>query len=342
VSPAPSAPAEPGRAPEAPRPEAQRPEAAQPPQAAPDLSAERSGATAGEQVAVATTNVIGDLLIPQRPVSVSSQFGNASSIQQANTAALISRGAFKITENESPRPQDRVFLFYNYFNNVGGQFKGPGVGQLDVHRETAGFEKTFLNGEASIGMRLPYLQFDGGPDSTDLGDLSIIGKFTLLDDRDSGLFLSSGLVVTAPTGGVDFLTASRGTFHPTLLQPYVGYIWGQDRFFVQGFNSLVVPLDDRDVTIFFSDIALGYTAYRSDCGGGLSSVTPVFEVHVTTPLNHRGSEAFPLGVADIVDLTLGTHFVLNRHAVLTLGVCTPVTGPQPFDVEGIVQFNYRF
>src|SRR5262249_42311373 len=51
------------------------------------------------------------------------------------------RGPYKIAENESPRPQDRVFLSYNYFNDTSTAFSG--LPHSDLHRETFGFEKTF-------------------------------------------------------------------------------------------------------------------------------------------------------------------------------------------------------
>src|SRR5690349_18027260 len=43
--------------------------------------------------------------------------------------------AIKIAENESPRPLDRVFVGYNYFDSL----KGLGTPSSDVHRETFGF-----------------------------------------------------------------------------------------------------------------------------------------------------------------------------------------------------------
>src|SRR5262249_28822403 len=61
---------------------------------------------------------------------------------------IFSGGAFKIADNESPRPVDRLFATYNYYNNV-NTFGGR---DFDVHREVFGFEKTFLDGNASFGM----------------------------------------------------------------------------------------------------------------------------------------------------------------------------------------------
>src|SRR5262249_45873462 len=53
---------------------------------------------------------------------------------------------YKIADDESPRPVDRIIFNYNYYNDVNGAFNNglnPGVGRTDVHAETFGFEKTF-------------------------------------------------------------------------------------------------------------------------------------------------------------------------------------------------------
>ena len=64
----------------------------------------------------------------------------------------------KISENQSPRPQDRVYFTSNYFQGVNDQvnqrLQAP-IGYTQVFRYIAGFEKTFMDGQGSIGMRLP-------------------------------------------------------------------------------------------------------------------------------------------------------------------------------------------
>ena len=56
---------------------------------------------------------------------------------------------FKIAENQSPFPQDRVFFTFNYFNNVNANldryFDSP-INNLSVYRYIFGFEKTFNDG----------------------------------------------------------------------------------------------------------------------------------------------------------------------------------------------------
>jgi hypothetical protein len=245
-------------------------------------------------------------------------------------------GAFKISENESPRPLDRVFINFNYFNNL-STFGGPNP---DLYRETFGFEKTFLDGNASFGLCVPLLQKDGsagGVGVDGFGDVTVIGKYAFINDRDTGNVLSGGLAVTAPTGRDPFPGFS---LHSTLLQPWAGFIYSDDQFFVHGFSSLVVPTDVRDVIVMFNDIGVGYRAYKA-CDQAISAIIPTLEAHVTTPFNHRNVNDV-VNVPDQVDLTAGVHVGLYNRAFLTLGGAVPVTGPKPFDFELIAQLNYRW
>jgi hypothetical protein len=73
-------------------------------------------------------------------------------------------------------------------------------------------------------------------------------------------------------------------------------------------------------------------------------VAPTFEVHVNTPLNHRGvfNPNDLAGSPDIVDLTIGVNLGFGRQATLALGYITPVTGPKPFNQEVMAMFTLRF
>jgi hypothetical protein len=292
---------------------------------------------------------------------------------------IATAGAFKVAENASPRPQDRVFMTYNYFDDLQGPGGAPipavnntqsttisgtpsaagapapmtttaattsiaGQPRLtaDLNREVFGFEKTFLDGYASIEVRMPVLQLNSplnGFGSNDIGDLTIIGKYAFILDRDSGNVLSAGLAVTAPTG--PRIPTIDGNLNSTYVQPWFGYIWNADRFFIQAFHSVVIPTDSRDVTLLFNDIGLNYWLYRNNDSRFLSFIVPMAEVHVTTPLDHRDANG-AIYVPDIVDLTGGVHFGLFRNTTLSLGVATPVTGPRVFSVEGFMQLNWRF
>jgi hypothetical protein len=261
-------------------------------------------------------------------VTVSRTVTSTVVTRRAVHVPIVSRGAFKISEDESPRPQDRVFIGYNYFADV----SVPGVNTFQVHRETFGFEKAFLDGNASFGMRVPVIQAGGEFGFDDVGDLTFIGKYAFYNDRETGNLLSAGLAVTAPTGN-SILLADGTTLHSTLLQPYVGWIWRADRFYSLGFGSVVVPTDSRDVTFGAFDAGFGYLV--------TNWLAPTFEAHVNTAFNHRGFEGDPIGFADNVVLTGGFHSFIGR-SILTAGVAVPVTGPRIYDVEAIVQFNFRF
>src|SRR5439155_2067059 len=126
-------------------------------------------------------------------------------------------------------------------------------------RETFGFEKSFLGHAASFGMLLPLhtLNADpgalgGGFSSTNVGDLTLFGKYVLCDSPKTGNVLSCGLVLTVPTGPAAFAGTPDvvGSFHNTTLAPWLGFVLGWEGFFVQGFSSIDVPSDTRDVTLF--------------------------------------------------------------------------------------------
>jgi len=267
--------------------------------------------------------------------------------------------ALKVAENQSPRPQDRVYFTYNYFDNLNEslnrRFESP-LKDINASRYIFGLEKTFDEGRGSIGLRLPLNTITASPaipsrfntlagTYTALNDLSIIGKYVLKQDPETGSLISAGLVVTPPTGPRSFAGAKfLDTPHTTQVQPFLGYIWNRGDVYLHGFSAIDFPINPNQVTIMYNDLGIGYRLYRGDGDRLVSSVTPTFEGHVNTPLNHR--DAYnpddPAGTPDVVDLTFGVHVGLRNRSLLTLGVVTPVTGPRPFDVEAVVLFNMYF
>jgi hypothetical protein len=121
----------------------------------------------------------------------------------------------------------------------------------------------------------------------------------------------------------------------------VGGIVNVGNLYLVGFSAIVVPTDMRDVTLWTNDLGVGYNAYCNR-DAFLSSVTPTIEGHLTTPLNHRGSQTDPIGLPDIFDVTFAARIGFCNRASLGLGVVVPLTGPKPFDVEAQAQFNLRF
>jgi hypothetical protein len=250
---------------------------------------------------------------------------------------LKSRAPFKIAENESPRPTDRVFFTYNYYDNVGGS---SGV---NIHRETVGFEKTLLNGDASFGVRFPLFQTDttAGVEH-EFGDLTFIAKYALLNDPATGNVLTAGLAVTAPTGQIPhaFDPFNDARIQSTLLQPFVGYqVAISPDVFIHGFSSVLVPTDPRETTLLFNDIGLGYWAYRAS-GNGITGIVLTGEAHVNTLLD--SGVVLPPEERTQFNAVFGARALFSGGQSLGVAIGVPVTGPKPFDIEAMAQFNWHF
>ena len=117
----------------------------------------------------------------------------------------------KVSENQSPRPQDRIYFNFNYYNNVDSTINrrdlSP-VTQMKAYTYLFGIEKTFNDGKGSIGFRVPLDTLTANssqnvlstPTSTAAGNLSIIAKYILEQNVKTGSLISAGLAITAPTG----------------------------------------------------------------------------------------------------------------------------------------------
>src|SRR5205085_10180803 len=94
-----------------------------------------------------------------------------------------------------------------------------------------------------------------------------------------------------------------------------------------------------------NSVGLGYFLYQK-CGdaGGITAVVPTVEVHVSTPLNHRGLLALtdPAGNSDQVNITAGVNFEYGDASSIGLAFSTPVVGPRLFDFQILFQVRYRY
>lgn len=249
----------------------------------------------------------------------------------------IDRGGYKIAENEAPRPQNRVFGSYNFYDQV------PGPRPLDaVHREITGAEMTFCDGNASIGFRQPFYQAYGkGFESNGMEDAVGILKVLVCNNPKTGSLISVGVLGAGPTGRNAFALAPDGSqIKPFYIEPFLGYFWGWGRFYAHGFTSVMIPTDGRDVTVLSNDIGIGYSVYQ-DTESTISAVIPTIEVHVNSPVNHAIAVT-ALNYQDTMNFTGGVHFIFNQRSSLGLAVGTPVFGPSAFNIEALANFNYRF
>ena len=182
--------------------------------------------------------------------------------------------------------------------------------------------------------------------STAMGDLSLFAKHIFVRDPATGSMITGGLALTVPTGPDQFAGAKYlAGLHSTEIQPFVGYIWKRDRFYLHGFTAIDTPSTLRQSTLVYNDVGIGYFILRRpDPDYWLTSVAPTFEVHVNSPLTHGDpyNRLDPGGVPNVVNLTYGINFEFTRRSVLTLGMATPVTGPRPFDYEAMILFNVYF
>lgn len=321
--------------------------------------------------AAAPPGIIGDMSplltaravagLPQPPPIPPPNSPRAPQIPNPRIRSMLSpsvRG-FKIAENQSPFPQDRIFYSFNYFNDVNAKlnryFASP-INQLSVYREVFGFEKTFNGGKGSFGIRVPLNSINAdtspgllnqGGHSTAIGNATFFAKYILEYNPKTGNLLSVGFAATPPTGPGHFAGAKfLGGTNNTTVQPFLGYylnLTSDRKMFLQGFLALDVPINQSDVTLLYNDLALGYFLKR-DPEAMISAIVPTLEVHVNSPLNHRAEYSLndPSGTPTSVNITSGLNVEIRRNSLFTLGVVAPTTGPRPFNVEAVVLFNYRF
>jgi hypothetical protein len=281
---------------------------------------------------------------------------------------------FKVAEGESPRPMDRVFFRYNYYNNINPtQWKDPTepIHNVNLDLYTFGMEKTFFDGLMSLGIRIPFYtinaegkDFHVGPDSvtgaasllpggpgldqTSWGNIVAVAKAVLWEDRPAGSLLSAGVVASIPTASNQQLDPGISTL--MYFQPFTGFIWTSGDLYVQGFSSMTLPVARPEAFVSFTDIGVGYYVWRDPtCSRLLSAVAPTLEVHYTAPIRQVDARANLFGdfvdnlqIHNTVDLTFGTTFEFANRATLGLGLAIPVTGQRPFDFEGQVQLNLLF
>jgi hypothetical protein len=306
--------------------------------------------------------MIGDLLPPiaisQVPgVPVGSRPPPVPPPGARSTIAPSVRG-FKIADNQSPVPQDRIYFSFNFFDDVNKRldnffqtnFKG-----VQIYRYIWGFEKTFNDGRGSFGMTLPLNnifalsrepRLNNGGDSTALGDLTVYLKHIFAYDSRSGSLATGGLAITPRTAGRTFAGAPfLSGSNTTSIQPFFAYLIKFDRFYIHGFESIDTPFDFNQPTMIYNDLGMGYYLFRAaEQQQFISAIVPTVEVHANIPLNHRGAYDIldRFGTPDVVDITSGVNVRFWDRMVGTFGIAVPVTGPRAFDYEVQALLNFYF
>ena len=279
----------------------------------------------------------------------------------------------KVAEGESPIPLDRVFYRFNMYSNLDpSRYQSVSLPykRVNLYTNVFGFEKTF--GEwISIGLRIPIngiealsrgvyyrrLPIPGRPvvplppqpdyRSILFGNMSAIFKAKLIEDVNQGYLISAGVSLSFPTATSPRINPGPSTV--AIFQPFLAGLYTRDRFFVQGFSSITMPLVTVQSMLMFNDVGVGLWAYRDDSPSAfLSGFAPTFEIHLNVPLQGSDRVAFIYDKAGFLpfntqfNLTFGGTFEFAQRATLGLGFVVPTVGPIPFDCEFLAQLNVRF
>ncbi|MEX0725257.1 MAG: hypothetical protein WD065_03250 [Planctomycetaceae bacterium] len=229
-------------------------------------------------------------------------------------------GQVKLTENSSPIPRDRILFNYSYFSDV-----RLAPGGVNVNRFTPGFEKTFLEGDGSLELRVPFAttldsDITDGVYSTgdvEFGDVMATLKYAFA--RTDTWVASAGFGMIFPTAddidlsnrtGQQLLKIENESVH---ILPYIGGAFAPtERFFVQGIFQIDAPVNGNTVlivddpfnpseglvragkltpaTFMFIDVSTGYWFYRAnewdlENSDGITGVAGIFEIHYNKTLN---------------------------------------------------------
>lgn len=271
--------------------------------------------SAGSGIGGAVASAAAGLPIPQ---------ANArSATLTTNGTPLILPGLLTTTGAQNAVPLDRVFFDYGYFNRMFIASPTGPIAGYNLNTFAIGIEKTFLDGNASIYVSVPFLdatQNISGQAIDGLGNINAGFKYLLWSNRDTGSALAAGLTVSAPTGrdtvatntlNVTFtggtqpsvvpnpppvgtiLTFTETTrINPTYFQPYAAGLWVADRFFFHEYFGVIVPTDGRVATFINNNLTMGYNIYENR-GSFLTSITPTFGVQLLLPVNHVNNSASP-------------------------------------------------
>ena len=256
------------------------PAPAVPPPSVPPTSATNNSefAFSGLSDVTAPTNgdapyMIGDFFIGSGQIVFVGKPDSAANLKTGVVGQVPSAGGSgraKISDDNSVFPEDRVFFFYNLYDNA-ILIPSPTLHALDVNRYTPGFEKTFWDRNASIEMRIPFANtqasdaYLGGGKDEDLefGGLEMVLKVLLW--KGDYFAAAGGLGFNAPTAGpvrvfentsmtTPLFTIDNDSFH---LLPYFGVLYTpSENLFVQTFvefdidtngNEVKLPIPNGDV-----------------------------------------------------------------------------------------------
>jgi hypothetical protein len=298
----------------------------------------------------------------------------------AQVVAIVPEGGgagvrrVKVSENNSPLPQSRVFFNYNFFNDVIG-----GIG--DVNRYTFGAEWTLDGGCSSLDLRVPFAATIDATQTAgaighgmEFGNVALTYKRVLR--RNECAVLSGGLGLAAPTSsgsrllrpdGREILHIESEAVH---LLPFLAVLAKPtERFFWQSFLQLDVDVNGnpvhadllglqptrigviQDATLLFADLGAGYSLFENECGRICTGAAALLELHYSTTLQDadtaEGNGFMVRGLTnrfDVLNLTAGVNLLCRNGATLRPAMVIPLRtdDDEHFDYEAIFQANWNY
>lgn len=332
---------------------------------------EGAPAQSGFSLAInSSPNMIGDLLSNGGYVNLF-PFTERDTISSIPIAGGDRR--FKISENMSPLPRDRVFYTFNGFQQAARTVEGR---EIDVNRHTLGGEKTFWDATGSVEVRMPILQGLSAVQSVDndlynddrveFGNVTIIPKF-IISDGPSYIF-SAGLGINLPTASDTSDTSPGGSVQPIQpllnirnqavhLSPFLGLLLLPDDStyvisYVQadfdtygntvtdGFGGYLGRYQDQNLLHF--DVAVGRFLYR-DYDTRLTGIAAQIELHYTTTMQDTDQILYfqqpivtnSFNRLDLLTLTTGVNFQFWNTSWLTIGCAVPLRGAYQDRLTGL-------
>lgn len=262
------------------------------------------------------------------------------SVVAAGVQVPIQNHIYKVTENNSALPQNRIGFNINALADVySGQDDGGLNDTMWEYRLFA--EKTFADGLFSLEFMVPFYTSSSrtyepldlvinGPGTDNIFGNIAFGMKTLLHQSYSATY-SMGLRVEAPTGDDIVSPPPLNFFYSSFeddvwyFTPYFATLWTpSDRLFFQSFLSYRLntapirevenPVTIREQTYLMVDTSVGYWIVRNRDCRGLTGLASMLELHYTGAYDRETSN---IGRTTVTDRVFGSTDHLNLTAGIT-------------------------
>lgn len=280
-----------------------------------------------------------------------------------------------IARNNSALVRDRVYVAYEHTTGaLSASSQSVMSNNASLDRTILGLEKVFLDGQASLEIRLPFaaqrdftfnrfsIQSDG-----EFGNVGLIGKLQIAKTERHAV--SAGLAVQLPTGGDINGEFDSRTFiienDAVIVSPFLAFVAAPDsKWFYQGFAQADFAAKGNTFSGLGQSTEFDTQSLLRLSGGGgrwffrknhglLRGLAGLAELHFTTTLEDSDSTTLlnlqtasaqtlsnAAGHQSVLNLTSGLHLELPGKANARVGVNVPLLDDQRFhDATVMVQVN---